>query len=227
MTDGVGKPDYRPLCQRLWHLHSPPLPRSPSTHYPPITGPGGRGWGPAGIAREGAGTLGAPLSPRFPAGSPAGRRWAQLKGGKAGASCLPERGVLAVPGLSCPLGHSSGLAQNPGGRRESMPPTPWAPGDHPSLQGPWSRGLGAACLACSHPSVQACGVRGHRLPRPAGPSVSSGPRLLLPSPGAFLPEAGRRLRGAWPAPALRSGGHLEATLTAPHVPASVPDGPIC
>lgn len=68
--------------------------------------------------------------------------------------------------------------------------------------------MGAARLACSHPPVQACGVRGHRLPRPAGPSVSSGPLLLLPSPGAFLPEAGRGLRGAWPAPPPRAPGGI-------------------
>ena len=82
-------------------------------------------------------------------------------------------------------------------------PSLWASGDPPPL-----RALGAARLACSHPPAQACGVRGHRLPRPAGPSVSSGPPLLLPSPGAFLPEAGRGLRGAWPAPPPRAPGGI-------------------
>ena len=95
-------------------------------------------------------------------------------------------------------------------------PSLWASGDPPPL-----RALGAARLACSHPPAQACGVRGHRLPRPVGPSVSSGPPLLFPSPGAFLPEAGRGLRGAWPAPpqpALQGafGGNPDSA-TCPHV----------
>lgn len=98
---------------------------------------------------------------------------------------------------------------------EQMHPPPWAPHDPLPTQGPWSRALGAACLACSHPFMQACGVRGHRLPRPTGPSVSSGLLLLLLSPGAFLPEAGRGLRGAWPPnphPALRGafGGNPDS-----------------
>lgn len=76
------------------------------------------------MPRRGQGLQGPPLAPRFPAGSPAGRRWAQLKQGREGetaTSCLPDRGVLTVPGPSCPLGPCLGLAQNPGGRRESMP----------------------------------------------------------------------------------------------------------
>ena len=82
--------------------------------------------------------------------------------------------------------------------------------------------MGAGRLACSHPSVQACRVRGRRLPRPAGPSVSSGPLLLPPSPGAFLPEAGRGLRGAWPPPPPRptlrgAFGVSPDSATCPHV----------
>lgn len=206
-----------------------PLPHSPSTHYPPINGPGEWGWGPVGTAQEGAGMLGGPPGTKVPSWLPGCRRWAQLKGGGSRRLiCLPERGVPMVPRLSYPLGRCLRFGTEPWREEGEHTPPPWATHD-PAIPGPWSRVLRAACLACSHPSVLACGVRVHGLSRPTGPSVSSGPLLLFPSPGAFLPEAGRGLRGAPvpPTPALRSGEHLEATLTAPHVPVSVPDGPIC
>ena len=149
-----------------------PSPRSPSTHYPPITRPGGRGEGPTGIAREGAGTPGAPLAPRFPAGSPAGRRWAQLKWGGGSRHLMParERGAV-VPGLSCPLGHCLGLAQNPAGRKECMcpSPTPWAPRDPPPTSGPLEQGLGSCLPGLFPPRCAGLWGQSSRAPTPRWP----------------------------------------------------------
>ena len=72
---------------------SPAPPRSPSTHYPPITGPGGWGWGPAGIAQEGAGTPGAPPGTKVPSWLPGWQEVGTAEAGQGGGNShlMPAR----------------------------------------------------------------------------------------------------------------------------------------
>ncbi|KAF6095047.1 hypothetical protein HJG60_012039 [Phyllostomus discolor] len=142
----------------------------------------------------------APPGTKVPSWLPGWQEVGTVDGGRRRCLiCLPERGVPTVPRLSYPFGHCLRFGTAPWRESTPLPHGPLMTSPHP-IPGPWSRALGAARLACSHPSVLACEGRGHGIPRPTGPSVSSSPLLLLPSPGAFLPEAGRGLRGALAAP---------------------------
>lgn len=116
---------------------------------------------------------GAPLAPRFPAGSPG---WQEVGTAEGGGNQAPQAGQKGGAGTKLPTGYCLGSA--PSSRRRGHPQ---GPDDRPLTPEPWELWPG------SFPA-HVCRVRGLGLPRPAGPSVSSG-RLLPPSPGpSFLQQ---------------------------------------
>lgn len=147
----------------------PPLPQySLPNHYRAWGAGVGAAWHCPGGGRD----SGAPLAPRFPAGFPAGRRWAQLMGG-AGASCLPERGCPQYR-AELPTRTQLGVWHRPWSEEGGAPTSrPWRP-----------PGPGSDCPPLFSPLLQAPWVRGRGLPRPP-----RGPICFLCPPGCPSPGA--------------------------------------
>lgn len=138
---------------------SPPLPRSPSTHYPPINGPGDGGGGRLALPRRGQGYWGPPGT-KVPSWLPGWQEVSTAERGWKQAPHMPARGVSMVPRLSYPtrtLPEVWHRTLEGGGRAQPPPHGPLMTLPH---LGPLEQGLGS-CLPGLFPPLCA-GLWGQR-----------------------------------------------------------------
>lgn len=117
---------------------SPPLPRSPSTHYPPINGPGDGGGGRLALPRRGQGYWGPPGT-KVPSWLPGWQEVSTAERGWKQAPHMPARGVSMVPRLSYPLGRCLRFGTESWREAGEHTPPPWATHDPPPS---WALGAG-------------------------------------------------------------------------------------
>lgn len=185
-------------------LAPPPLPQhSLPTHY---WAWGGGGGGRLALPRRGQGLRGPPGT-KVPSWLPGWQEVGTAEGGEAGASCLPEKGVPVVPGLSCPLGLCPGFGTEPWrevGECAPCGPLVTLPHPGPLERGPWELAAGPVptplCRPVGSEVTGSHALLAHLFPRV--PSFCS-PHL---GPSFLRQEEGREGPGRPPTPPHAPGG---------------------